>query len=93
MSRLSELLRQARNADPQLGADLETEFAALKRQRTFGLIFETHQPEAVELPGRRIRRGDKVRILSPRGSRSQKNLQVWRVFEVDREQTPAVAEI
>lgn len=50
MSRLTELLRQARKADKQLGDDLEKEFAALMKRRTFGLVFEQHQPEAVELP-------------------------------------------
>ena len=62
MSRLTELLRQARKADKQLGDDLEKEFAALMKRRTFGLVFEQHQPEAVELPGRAVRRGDKVRV-------------------------------
>ncbi len=51
--------------DPQLGADFEAEITALTRRRTFGLVFERHQPEAVELPGRSVRRGDKVRIAAP----------------------------
>lgn len=67
MSRLSELMRQVRTADPQLGKDLEAEISALTKRRNFGLVFEQHQPEAVELPGRRIRRGDKVRVLPLRG--------------------------
>lgn len=67
MSRLTELLRQVRKADAQLGTDLEAEVAALTKRRTFGLVFEQHQPEAVELPGRVVRRGDKVRVLPPRG--------------------------
>lgn len=36
MSRLTDLLRQARQVDPQLGADLESEIAALTKRRTFG---------------------------------------------------------
>lgn len=40
MSRLTELLWQARKADAQLGADLEAEVAALIKRRTFGLVFE-----------------------------------------------------
>ena len=71
MSRLTELLRQAHKADPQLGADLEAEIAALTKRRTFGLVFEQHQPEAVELPGRAVRRGDKVRVLPSRGERDK----------------------
>lgn len=65
MSRLTDLLRQARATDPQLGKDLEAEFAALMKRRTFGLVFEKHQPEAVDLAGRPIRVGDKVRVLPP----------------------------
>ena len=58
MSRLSDLIRQAKAADSQLGADLEREFRALTKRRSFGLVFERHQPEAVELAGRPVRKGD-----------------------------------
>lgn len=84
MSRLTELLRQARNADPQLGNDLEKEIAALMKRRTFGLVFEQHQPEAVELPGRAVRRGDKVRVLPPRGNVNQGDQRLWRVDRIER---------
>ena len=47
--RLTDLLAQARKSDPQLAADLEAEFRQLTRRRQFGLVFERHQPEAVEL--------------------------------------------
>jgi hypothetical protein len=40
VSRLTDLLRQARQVDPQLGADLESEITALTKRRTFGLVFE-----------------------------------------------------
>ncbi len=83
MSRLSELLRQARKTDPQLGADLENEIAALTKRRTFGLVFEQHQPEAVELPGRPVRRGDKVRVLAPRGKTRTGDQQLWRVIRTE----------
>ena len=33
LSRVTELLRQARKVDPQLGADLEAEFVALTKPR------------------------------------------------------------
>lgn len=79
MSRLSDLIRQAKAADSQLGADLEREFRAITKRRYFGLVFERHQPEAVELPGRPVRKGDKVRILPPRGSRSRGDQRLWRV--------------
>ena len=84
MSRLTELLRQARKADEQLGKDLEAEIAALTKRRTFGLVFEQHQPEAVELPGRSVRRGDKVRVLPPRGEVKQGDQRLWRVDRIER---------
>ncbi|WP_228019691.1 site-specific DNA-methyltransferase [Brachybacterium epidermidis] len=84
VSRLTELLRQARKADKQLGDDLEKEFAALMKRRTFGLVFEQHQPEAVELPGRAVRRGDKVRVLPPRGELTQGDQRLWRVEQIER---------
>ena len=36
--------------DPQLGADLDQEFKQLSSRLPFGLNFERHRPEAVELP-------------------------------------------
>lgn len=84
MSRLSELLRQARKTDPQLGADLEAEISALTKRRTFGLVFEQHQPEAVELPGRPVRRGDKVRVLPPRGETKAGDRRLWRATRIER---------
>jgi len=63
MSRLSDLIRQAKSIDNQLGADLEQEFRALTKRRSFGLVFERHQPEAVELAGRPVRLQDKVHVV------------------------------
>jgi len=68
VSRLTDLLAQARKTDPQLAADLEAEFRQLTQRSQFGLVFERHQPEAVELPGRPVRRGATVRVLPPRGT-------------------------
>lgn len=79
MSRLSDLIRQAKAADSQLGADLEREFRAITKRRSFGLVFERHQPEAVELAGRPVRKGDKVRVLPERGSRSRGDQRLWTV--------------
>lgn len=83
MSRLTDLLRQVRGTDAQLGADLEREFSALTKRRSFGLVFERHQPEAVELPGQPIRRGAKVRVLQPRGETSKGDSRLWRVDSVE----------
>lgn len=93
LSRLTELLRQARKADPQLGADLEAEFVALTKRRTFGLVFEQHQPEAVELPGRPVRRGDKVRVLPARGDTKGGDQRLWRVTRIGRVDGQRVAHL
>lgn len=79
MSRLTDLIAQAKANDPQLGADLDMEFKVLSSRLPFGLNFERHRPEAVELPQRPIRKGDKVRILSPRGSTKKGDQRLWRV--------------
>lgn len=83
MSRLTDLLRQVRGTDAQLGADLEKEFSALTKRRSFGLVFERHQPEAVELPGQPIRRGAKVRVLQPRGETTKGDSRMWRVDSIE----------
>lgn len=68
MSRLNDLLRQVANSDPQLAKDLRRETDALADRREFGLNFERHTPEVVELPGRPVRKNDKVRCLPERGT-------------------------
>lgn len=79
MSRITELIAKAKTQDPQFGADLEREFRALSSRLSFGLNFERHRPEAVELPQRPVRRGDKVRILPPRGSTATGDQRLWLV--------------
>jgi len=93
VSRLTELLRQARKADRQLGEDLEKEIAALMKRRTFGLVFERHQPEAVDLPGRAPRRGDKVRIRPVRGEVKKADGRLWRVERIERANGTRVAHL
>lgn len=84
MSRLTDLLAQARKTDPQLAADLEAEFRQLTRHNQFGLVFERHQPEAVEPPGRPVRRGDTVRVPPPRGSLTIGDTRHWVVTDLER---------
>ena len=85
MSRLSSLLRQVGKQDPQLAADLKREVDALSGRRAFGLNFERHIPETVELPGRPVRRGDKVRLLPARGEKpSGAGRRLWRVRRIRR---------
>jgi adenine-specific DNA-methyltransferase len=66
MSRVTDLIARVERTDPSLAAELSAAVKVLSDRREFGLNFERHVPESVELPGRRIRRGDKVRFLSPR---------------------------
>lgn len=79
MSRLTDLIAQAKAKDPALGKELEQEFKMLANRRAFGLNFERHRPESVELPGRPIRKGDKVRILPPRGETKKGDQRLWKV--------------
>ncbi len=83
MSRLTDLIAQAKAKDPTLGQELEQEFKALSSRRSFGLNFERHRPESVELPGRPIRKGDKVRILPPRGTTGKGDQRLWKVLKLE----------
>ena len=94
MSRLSNLLRQVETLDPQLAEDLKREVEALSGRRAFGLNFERHIPETVELPGRPVRRGDKVRFLPERGEKpSSVDNRLWRVDRVRRTRRGRVADL
>lgn len=82
MSRLSDLLRIVGQLDPDLCHDLEDEIKPLQQRLRFGLNFERHAPEAVELPGHRIRRASKVRVLPERGSTDRGDQRIWYVDTV-----------
>jgi adenine-specific DNA-methyltransferase len=85
VSRLNDLLRELRTRESALARDLEREVAALADRRAFGLNFERHVPEAVELPGRKVRKGDKVRILTPRDQlHKRSDDKLWRAIGIDR---------
>lgn len=89
MSRLTDLIAQAKTKDPRLGVDLEREFNALSSRLPFGLNFERHSPEAVELPLRPVRKGDKVRVLPPRGTAKKGDQRLWQVVTLHRTQKRA----
>jgi adenine-specific DNA-methyltransferase len=93
VSRLTDLIAQAKSKDPKIGADLEREFKALATRRSFGLNFERHSPEAVELPQRPIRKGDKVRILPERGSAKKGDQRLWVVKSITKAAKKKVAEL
>ncbi|MHC2286826.1 site-specific DNA-methyltransferase [Bradyrhizobium barranii] len=82
MSRLTDLIATAKAKDPAFGAELENEFKVLSARRAFGLNFERHRPESVELSGRPVRKGDKVRVLPPRGSNAKGEEQLWKVLSI-----------
>lgn len=84
MSRLTDLLAKAKAKDSQLGADLEREFKLLSSRLPFGLNFERHSPEAVELPLRPVRKGDKVRVLPERGSVKKGDPRLWQVKAIHK---------
>lgn len=93
MSRLTELISQVKARDIQIATDLDREFKALSSRLPFGLNFERHRPEAVELPLRPVRRGDKVRILPDRGSTKGGDLRLWRVRRVIKSPEGKLGEI
>ncbi len=93
MSRLTDLITQAKAKDPRVGADLEREFKALSSRLSFGLNFERHRPEAVELSSRPIRRGDKVRVLPERGATNKGDQRLWLVQAIHRSGKKRMADI
>ncbi|MGO9931185.1 MAG: site-specific DNA-methyltransferase [Steroidobacteraceae bacterium] len=84
MSRLTDLIARAKAKDSQMGADLEREFKALSSRRAFGLNFERHRPEAVELAQRPVRKGDKVRVLPARGTSAKGDQRLWLVRKISK---------
>ncbi|MGO3558113.1 site-specific DNA-methyltransferase [Brevibacterium aurantiacum] len=96
MSRLTDLLRAAKQLDPQLGEDLEAEIRPFQERLPFGLNFERHAPEAVELAGHKIRKGSKVRVLPSRGSTARGDQRVWVVTAIKEDSvditTPSIEE-
>jgi adenine-specific DNA-methyltransferase len=80
LSRLTDLIAATKAKDPTLGQALEREFQVLSSRRSFGLNFERHRPESVELPGRPVRKGDKVRVLPPRGTTTKGDQRLWKVL-------------
>lgn len=93
MSRLTDLIAKAKAKDPQLGADLDREIKILSSRLPFGLNFERHSPEVVELPLRTVHKGDKVRILPERGSTKKGDQRLWRVKAIHKANKTADLEL
>ena len=94
MARIHELLNQLRSTNPSLADDIGREYGLVAERRAFGLNFERHTPEAVELPGRRVRVGDKVRVLPARGETSATvNRILHRVVTIERSGEKRIAKL
>lgn len=84
MARIHDLIRQVAAQSPDLAQEIQREVAVLSERRAFGLNFERHTPEEVELPGRPVRRGDKVHVLPPRGETPKaENHVMWAVGSIE----------
>ncbi|EIU3493043.1 site-specific DNA-methyltransferase [Pseudomonas aeruginosa] len=93
MSRLTDLIAKAKAKDSALGAELDREFKMLSSRLPFGLNFERHSPEAVELPLRPLRKGDKVRVLPERGETRKGDQRLWQVKAIHKAKKMADLEL
>ncbi|OBU63633.1 site-specific DNA-methyltransferase [Stenotrophomonas maltophilia] len=93
MSRLTDLIAKAKAKDSTLGAELDREFKILSSRLPFGLNFERHSPEAVELPLRPLRKGDKVRVLPERGETRKGDQRLWQVKAIHKAKKAADLEL
>jgi adenine-specific DNA-methyltransferase len=93
LSRLTELLTQAKAKNAQLGTNLERELKAFSVPRAFGLNVERYRPEAVELPSRVIRERDKVRLLPVRGKTAKGDQRLWSAKKIEKVQGVHVASV
>src|SRR4051812_23370359 len=83
MSRLTELIARVERVDADLAAELASEVKVLGDRREFGLNFERHVPETVELPRRKVRRGDKVRFVTERrATHASRDGRLWIVAAI-----------
>ncbi len=82
---LNNLLGRVERVDRSLAAELRQQISALAKRREFGLNFEKHKPETVELHGRTVRAGDKVRLVNPRGHGDpRQDDRTWRVQAITK---------
>ncbi len=58
MALIEELIKTI--ADPRLRDQVAGEVAKLKAKKKFGLVFEEHLPEVVQLPGLAVKPGARV---------------------------------
>ena len=84
---LAALLRRVGKLDPALADQLTVEIKTITGGRELGLVFDRHIPETVELPGRKVRAFDKVRV------RDSGDQTTWLVTEVRHDKTGQVADL
>lgn len=84
---IDSLLDRVHDGDPALANDLRRAIMTVTSDREFGLVYNHHLPETVELPGRVVRVRDKVRIKNTADRRR------WRVTSVRRVKGGRVAEL
>ncbi len=90
---LNSLLQRVAKSDAALAVELRLEMDHLAKRREFGLNFEKHRPETVELHGRLVRVGTKVRFLPPRGSTAPVRRDTWLVQSVEGQAPDATASL
>lgn len=69
-TQLEALVQRVAELDAALASDITVQLNHAARDREFGLVFNRHLPEMVELYGRTVRRGDKVHLVNSTDKRT-----------------------
>lgn len=80
MSAIKDLIEQIDN--PELRDRIQQEVDRISKQKKFGLVFEEHLPENVNLYDVPVRRGKRVSFRNPADGEKNK---VWTVLKVDND--------
>ena len=85
MGKIDNLLARLAKKDPAAVQELQAELNLQKSRREYGLVFEPHEAEGVRMPGRKVRKGDNVHVLPPRGEMdTAENYRSWTVIDIDK---------
>lgn len=85
------LARVEKQMDETTARDLRRHIEVLKSRREFGLSFERHMPESVDLIGRPISVGDKVGFIPPRGETTVESDATWLVTAISGTKAKRIA--
>src|SRR5690349_1858722 len=77
MAYIDELVQQI--IDAEVRTSIAKELRQLRVEKKFGLVFERHQPEIIELPTLPVREGSRVVL-------STANNGIWRVVQEEQRQ-------